>query len=516
MHLARTEHIRQADARMADRYAYPTLLLMEAAGRGIASRLLKQYADATHYCILCGTGNNGGDGLVAARYLHRGGKNVWVLLVGEPEKLTPDAAVQWRIVNQLGVRCTVFTPDQTDAFATASAYDNTVLLDALVGVGFTPPLREPAAALVERLRLLAPRTVAIDMPSGLEAHTGRVLSTPIVAERTYSLQLPKLCHYVTPAANFCGTVEVLDVGVYPEVLNELSLTDTLVDAPLVRTAQHPRAPDAHKGTYGHVLVAGGSLGKAGAIALSAQATLEVGAGLCTAFIPASILLALQATFPPVMCIAAGNEHQPHLTGDFAALFIEALAGKAAVAIGPGLANVPDTADFLRAVLPVISKAQLPLVLDADALNILADDDSLWQYLGAHTVLTPHPGEMARLVKSSSTSVQQGRLEAATALASQRGVTVVLKGAGTITALADGRTYVNSTGNPGMATGGSGDVLTGIIGGLLAQGHAPAQAAWLGVYIHGRAGDRVAARIGHEGVTATRILRAVARAASAPY
>lgn len=516
MYIAGAEHIKQADTAMLQQYAVPTLLLMETAGRKTAEHLLNKFTAVTHYYVLAGAGNNGGDGMVAARYLHAAGKTVWVMLVGDDKKLSPDAAINWAICQKAGIRCTVYAPGAEEAFAAGAAYPHALLLDALLGVGFSPPLRDPLPGILEKIRLLGVRVVAIDLPSGLEAHTGRVSATPIPALLTLTFAFPKICHYVTPAANFCGEVEVVDIGIYPELIKSLKLRDQIVTQTLVRQAFLPRAEnaaahDSHKGTYGHVLVAGGSLGKAGAIALCGEAALEVGAGLSTAFIPGSILQALQAAFPPVMCVPTGGEKEPHLLHANAADFETALAGKAAVALGPGLSNVPDTAAFMRAVLPMIASQQLPLVLDADALNILSDHDDLWKLLPAATVLTPHPGEMARLLHTTNTAIQQSRIESARKLATERSVVVVLKGAGTITALPTGACYINRTGNPGMATAGTGDVLTGAIAGLLAQGMAPAEAAFVGVYVHGRAGDLVARRIGQEGVTATRLLRTLSRA-----
>jgi NAD(P)H-hydrate epimerase len=504
MFITNAAQIREIDRVMMEEYAFAPLLLMETAGRKAADKIGRLYENVSQFLILCGAANNGGDGLVVARYLHQMGRKVWVLFSHSPQTFRGDTLINFEIVMHAGIRHSSFgetEPKEIEAFLK----EGTIIIDALVGTGLRSELREPAFSMIAYFKQINNGVVALDMPSGLLADTGAVLTPPLRCEHTLTFQLPKFCHYVTPAANFCGKVHVIDIGIYPHIPDRLGIKSHLLTDELIAGWYRPRDKDSHKGSYGHVLLAGGSRGKAGAIALSAQSANMIGAGLCTAYIPGSAVSAFHRTTLENMSVAYGKENVPYLNGTAADVFLSYLADKNAVVIGPGLGHTQDTADFFANVLPHI---QLPLILDADALNLLADDASLWDNLPAQTILTPHPGEMARLIGADSRQVQARRLESALQLAVERKVIVVLKGAGTLIALPDGTLYVCQEGNPGMATAGSGDVLAGAIAGLVAQGYSPAQSAAMGVYIHARAGDRIARIDGVEGVVASKLMRAL--------
>jgi NAD(P)H-hydrate epimerase len=302
---------------------------------------------------------------------------------------------------------------------------------------------------------------------------------------------------------------VLDIGILPQAVQQAGIKHRLMDDELMREWHKTRPADSHKGTYGHVLLAGGSKGMSGAIALATTGAVEIGAGLCTAFIPGAITCAFNRSTLESMSVPYGTERTHHLNATSAEVMAAYLEGKNTAAIGPGLGLTDETREFLPAILAKLPD-HFPLVLDADALNILAEQPELWKHLGPKTVLTPHPGEMARLMGLQTPEVQQHRLELALELAKRRSVVVVLKGAGTLVTSPDGSAYICAAGNPGMATGGAGDVLTGAIAGLLAQGYKPIRAAAMGVYLHATTGDRLEQLYGQEGVTALKLARNLGR------
>lgn len=508
--LATAEQLRRADQLTCERLALPSLLLMEAAGRSSAEFLLKEYAHVQRFVILCGSGNNGGDGLVVARYLHRAGKDVWVIVAGDIEKFPSDAASNFKIIDRMGVRWSLYDGTLWPELQ-KHLREGTVVVDALIGTGGSGKLRPPVLDVVERLRGLPLPVVALDIPSGLNADSGVVESLPLTAQHTLTYGLGKAGLYVTPASAYCGQVHVIDVGLDARVVGDMRITTELIDQGWVKQVHLPRNAISHKGSFGHVLVVGGSRGKGGAAALAGQAVLEMGGGLATAVVPGAAASAFHRRSLETMSAPYGTERTGELDAEAVPLAVSQLVGKAAVVIGPGLGASAHTRAFMQGLLP---KVEVPLVLDADALNVLADSPDLWSAVPPLSILTPHPGEMARLVQQSGQQVQARRLELAQQLAKDRNMIVVLKGAGTVVAHPDRRVLVNATGNAGMATAGAGDVLAGAIGGLIAQGYEPLVAAGLGVHLHGRAGDFAAAQYGQEGVTASKVNRSLGAALKA--
>lgn len=485
MQLATSAQMRLADETQITRFATPGLLLMEHAGIAATAHILRQFPQVHTAMVLVGPGNNGGDGLVVARLLRRAGWQVQVLLAFPAERFVGDAKTMWQMVALMDIPCIVWHPACELPLPSPAESDeaNTILIDALLGTGINSPLRGPIAEMIAAFRQSPLPVVALDMPSGLDASTGRLLNTPLRTVLTVTFQVPKVCHAVFPAADYCGEVVVADIGIGQAALAAAEMRYTRADADWAKLQLQPRARDTHKGTYGHLLIAAGSQAMSGAAALAAMGAVHSGVGLCTVLTAEAARPVVLGHLPEAMCLAAGG----HFLQDMAAI-PAALAGKKAVAVGMGIGQQPETAQWLEALLRALQADPRPLVLDADALNLLAINSNWWKLLPPETVLTPHPGEFARLFPHAP----DGRLEAALALAAAWQVVVVLKGAGTITAAPDGRAWVNTTGNPGMATGGSGDVLAGCIGALLAQGYPAAEAAALGVWLHGRAGDRCAA------------------------
>lgn len=481
---------RRADEIMQLEYGYLGILLMETAGRRAAHLIRKLYPTHQRFVVVAGGGNNGGDGLVIARYLRRYGKELFILLTKPPEKLTALARIQYDILTRFGLTCHVLAPDTLRKLQVFCEEETQpVLIDALVGVGLDQPLREPYSSLIEFLRGLHLPTVAIDLPSGLSADTGAVWTEPLRCEHTITFQTAKLCHLVTPAASYCGKVHVVDIGVYPEVIERIGTRTFWVTEKSVRAFLPPRPPEAHKGTFGHALIVGGSRGKGGAPALATVAALRAGAGLASAVVPGSAAPSFHRKTLSGMSLPYGDLAVPYLN-EVAALWARThLPGKTAVGLGPGLGNTPETQAFLREFLPQV---QVPCVVDADALNALASVEALWERVPKNTIITPHPGEAARLLGLSTDQVQARRMESALRLAEKRKVIVLLKGANPLVATPRGEVFLFQLMEPALATAGTGDVLTGLITGLLAQGLSPLRAVLLAIMAHG-IGARLALR-----------------------
>jgi NAD(P)H-hydrate epimerase len=508
MQVLSAAEMQACDRATTEQFQFPSLALMRNAAAAVAEFARQQFPLAQRVTVLCGTGNNGGDGMMAARLLSDAGLKVITLLLGDPDKLRGDAAVAWSELNNPkhgDVRVVVH--DTRGVFDHDDAFRTDLIVDALFGAGFRPPLPPLALAALESLQripatVLAP-ILAIDLPSGWPAEeTSAAPSNKVFpADAVITFTAPKPVHvFAQLTRRWDQPVVVAPIGSPDEAIrSQLNLDWAGSSLELV---QRPRATAANKGNFGHVLVMGGSFGsaggKAGAPAMTSLAALRAGAGLVTAAVPAPALPVVSSFAAELMTwpLAATAEGQ-FAAENLDAKHIDALTeGKTVLAIGPGMGQSAETAKFTFAVL---SATKIPTVIDADALNILASDTTRLAELamGRTLVLTPHPGEMARLMGSTVAEVQADRLNTARSFATRMGVTLVLKGARTLIAHPDGRVAVNTSGNPGMAKGGSGDLLTGIIAGLLAQyPHDPALAVEAAVYLHGLAAD-LAVREGDE-------------------
>ena len=506
------------DRATTERFGIPSIQLMRTASTAVAAFAREQFPNARRVTVLCGKGNNGGDGMMAARLLADAGLEVTTLLLGAPEKLTGDSAIAWSQLNSPR-RGQIHVVTNAKSLAEHSDALNTdLIVDALLGTGFKPPLKGLALDVLEWLRGGQAPVLAVDLPSGWPAdETSATVAGPAFpADAVITFTAPKPAHvFVQLTRRWDQPVVVAPIG-SPEAAIVSALELDWAGSSLA-LAQAQRASAANKGNFGHVLVVGGTFGaaggKAGAPAMAALAALRVGAGLVTAAVPAPAVPVVASFAPELMTwpLAATREGQIAAKNLEARRLGELIAGKTVLAIGPGLGQGPETARF---VLGLLNATKIPAVIDADALNILAAKPALLKKLakGRTLVLTPHPGEMARLAGITVAEVQANRLETARNFAQRVGVTLVLKGARTLIAHPDGRVAVNTSGNPGMAKGGSGDVLTGLIAGLLAQyPHDSAQAVEAAVYLHGLAAD-LAVREGNEHtLLATDSLAQLARA-----
>lgn len=477
----------------------PSLVLMENAAVGLADAVGEAFPAVSEVVLFCGPGGNGGDGLALARQLATRGYRTTSYLVLGGRELHGDVATQLAVVRGLGLALFELASEEDLAAAFLAARGSELIVDALFGVGLTRPLTGLEARLVTGLSRLGVPRLAVDLPSGLAGDPSTPIGPCFVADLTVTFGTPKPAHVLFPAAAAVGRLVVADLGVPPGLADELDEPGgrgywTTADeaAALVM----PRALDGHKGTYGHLLVVAGGPGKAGAAVLAARAAVRGGAGLVSVGVPAPLLPVVDAGSLESMTVALAADGAGGVGPGVAAEVLALAAGKQAVMLGPGLGATAGD-EIRTAVLGL----DLPLVLDADGLNAFAGRLDELAARRAPTILTPHPGELARLLGIPTSEVAADRLAAARAAARQSGALVVAKGAGTLVVTPEGDYHVNSTGNPGLASGGSGDVLAGLLGALLAQGYEPLAAAVLGTFWHGLAADRLAARVGGPAIPA---------------
>jgi hydroxyethylthiazole kinase-like uncharacterized protein yjeF len=485
MKILNAEEMRATDRVTAEVYGATTLELMEHAGQAVARLVLREYPDKRRITVLCGKGNNGGDGFVAARMLAEAGCEVAVLLLGTPEDLKGDARTMYE---RMGLEAVKAPTEEMLAEPAVGLFIDAaeLLIDAVVGTGFKPPLRGVAAALGQRIEALSTPVVAVDLPSGWDADAREyAVEGAYRADAVVTFTAPKLAHVSGDLVRSATKpIVVARIGSPEEAI--VSSTGLSWAGSSKQMTEQPRPSESNKGKYGHVLVIGGSRGKTGAPSMASLAALRTGAGLVTAAVAESSLSTVALTTPELMTAALKETS----AGDIARSNLESLeallARKTVLAVGPGMGQAEETASFL---LGLLERTEIPMVLDADGLNILAAHlDVLKRRKGA-TVLTPHPGEMARLTGKSIAEVQADRDGIAREFAQRHSVTLVLKGWRTLIAHPDGAMAVNTTGNPGMAKGGSGDILTGIVAAMVAQyPDRLADAVNAAVYVHGLAAD----------------------------
>lgn len=494
--------MRAIDRRATEEYAIPSLLLMENAALRVvdAAEAMLATSGGRRVQVVAGKGNNGGDGLAAARHLHQRGFKVHVTLVADPDAVEGDARLNLEICHRVGVPLEV-APPAPIGFGTPPS---DLIIDALLGTGVRGAPTGPIAEAIDAINRCPAPVLAVDLPSGLDADTGAVPGACVRARRTVTFALPKRGLLVYPGRGFAGEIEVADIGIPRPLLEDPALDCEWITPALVRARLPARPPDAHKGTFGRVFLLAGSAGLTGAATLCSEAALRVGAGLVTLGIPRSLNVILEQKLTEAMTLPLPEtETQAHTIAAWDAI-AERIATSDAVALGPGIGRHPKTAEL---VLRVLRERRGPTVVDADGLNALASVEGAGRPWAApeQVVLTPHPGEMARLLGTNPSAVESNRLATAAKAARDFGCVVVLKGAGTIVAAPDGRLFIDPAATPALATGGTGDVLTGVIAGLIAQGLSPLDAAVSGVHVHGRAGEHLARKVGDAGSLAGDLL-----------
>ena len=507
MKIVTAAEMREIDRLTGERFGVPSLTLMENAGAAVAAFVLSQYPAAESVGVICGKGNNGGDGFVVARKLHEAGQEVRVLLLAERSELRGDAAEMFTRLPMPAVG--VSKNDHLKTEAARAVFDADVLIDGILGTGFRPPVSGLYAEAIAAMNASSAPVVAVDIPSGADADVmGEQVGAVARADAIVTFTAPRPAHVfgmLTP-----GPTVVAPIG-SPDEAVVSSLQLNLITAGAVAPLIGPRPAASNKGSFGHVLVLGGSTGKAGAAAMAGMAALRAGAGLSTVATAKSVLATVASFHAELMTepleeTEAGSIALASLQKGRLDVLVKA---KTVLAVGPGISRHPETAEFVRS---VVKKYKVPIVLDADGLNAFEGRAAELKSREGTLVITPHPGEMARLAGSTIPAVQHDRLNVARTFAREHGLIVVLKGHRTVIAQPDGTVWVNTTGNPGMATGGTGDILTGMVAGLMAQNpDRIAEAVIAAVHLHGLAGDVARESMGEHSMVATDLLKALPEA-----
>ncbi len=492
MKLVTREIVREIDRTSIEEFGIPGLVLMENAGRAVAKVMLQKFPEAKKIAIFAGGGNNGGDGFVLARHLLGEGLDVTTYILSNRKKYRGDSFTNLQALTKIGARVI----ELKDIFSEYQQSD--LIIDALFGTGLDRQVEGFYREVIEFINSQPVPHVSVDLPSGLDANTGFPLGISVKADVTVTFVLPKLGLAIYPGLEYAGKVYVVDITT-PKFL-EKDIPYELVTYDTVRKVLKPRHPDTHKGTFGHLIVLAGSPGKTGAAALVALGALRVGTGLVTVGVPNSLNPIMEQKLTEAM-----TEPLPETEGGvFGKVAIEAALRlmserKNALAIGPGITTGEDTAQFLYEIL---RKSSVPIVLDADGITLIARNLNILKEVKVPIILTPHPGEMSRLIGRTSDDVQKNRVGVARDFSTMYNAYTVLKGARTVISTPEGSVFINPTGNPAMASGGMGDVLNGVIAGFLAQGYKPSDACILGVFSHGLAGDMESKKKGQAGIIAS--------------
>ncbi|MDA8424175.1 MAG: NAD(P)H-hydrate dehydratase [Nitrospiraceae bacterium] len=507
MKIATAQQVKNIDRRAIREFGIPGPVLMENAASAVMAEMDKFFdgLSGVRVGIICGKGNNGGDGLALARRLSIRGTAVRVALLAPFSSVSGEAKVNLAVLRKMDVD---IKQSASLRYLAEIVLWADILVDAMLGVGLSSPLKGLYAQAVDMINASGRPVVAVDIPTGIDADSGAVMGTAIKADLTVTMALLKRGLVLFPGAGHAGAVRVADIGIPSEVIEKEKINIRVLNRESLLGIMGRRETDAHKGDFGHLLVVAGSLGKAGAAVMTAKGALRAGAGLVSVATPAGLVPIVQQQVFESMCIPSAESIDGTIGIGAENELIKAAMKMSACAIGPGLSTHYET---VRMVRNFVQQVTVPVVIDADGLNALAGSLDVLRKAQVPVIMTPHPGEMARLLGISTADVQKDRLGMASSFAAKYKVTLVLKGAGTVVATPDGRRYVNSTGNPGMATGGTGDVLTGMIGSLLAQGYSSLQSACLGVYLHGRAGDLAAQEKGEASMIAGDLIEKIPEA-----
>lgn len=510
MKVVTAEEMRQIDRKTIE-LGIPGHVLMERAGCAVA-RKIREIFEKKKTVIIAGGGNNGGDGIVVGRELFNAGWNVKVFLLIREDKLSPDCRNQLRIVRKVGVPVEFRLVSEADLHGA-------IVVDALLGTGLNKSVEGQMAEVIGFLNRSGVPVVSVDIPSGISSDNGQVMGVAVRADYTVTFGLPKRGHLLYPGAEYTGELIVENIGFPEEFLTSDEIKVEIPDAEWLRSLLPRRPRYSHKGDYGHVLIVAGSRGKTGAALMAAKACMRSGAGLVTIGVPESLMELFQMRVTEEMTLPLPDRGDGTLSSKAWKEILDFLSKKADVlCLGPGIGVSGDTE---RLIMDILGSLNSPAVIDADAINSIPDL-RLLKECKAPLILTPHPGEMLRLINKRGllslgstvallSDIEKDRIEVARSFSEETGVFLVLKGVPTVTAAPDGRAYINPTGNPGMSSAGAGDVLTGMIGALLGQGLEPLKSATLGVYLHGLSGDIAAGSKGEPSLIASDIIEAIPEA-----
>jgi NAD(P)H-hydrate epimerase len=499
MKIVSGETMQSLDRRTIEEFHIPGLVLMENAGRACVDTIISRYgcAPGKVALIFAGKGNNGGDGYVIARLLSDQGWTTEVYILAREDEIGGDAAVNLARLKNATV---YFCPGKGELARFSERFSKaSVLVDALLGTGLKSRVKEVFQDAINLINNAGPPVLAVDIPSGIDAGSGRILGDSVCADVTVTFAAAKFGNILFPGAEATGVLCVADIGIPKEVLDTASGGEFL-DHATAGALLRKRSRQSHKGSFGHCLIIAGSTGKTGAAAMAANSAVRGGAGLVTVTGPASLNTIMEIKTTEAMTFPLPDQDKGFIGEAAHEELATLLEGKSALAIGPGLGTHPETSALVRR---LVRETMLPVVVDADGLNALAEDVSvLLQRRTAHVIVTPHPGEMARLTGLTVAEIEADRLGVTTDFSRKYGVYVLLKGARSVIATPEGSIAINGSGNPGMASGGMGDVLTGLMVALLSQHYDPYTACRLGAFLHGFAADLAVAEKGETGLSAT--------------
>jgi NAD(P)H-hydrate epimerase len=496
--------MREMDRITIEELGIPGAVLMENAARGATRIFLDHFAPPrnSRLLVLCGRGNNGGDGYVMARYLKEAGYPVTVIALSELNKVSGDALINLQVIRRMQLEILEAFDSKKWVKGRRVMSNCDFIIDGIFGTGLNSPVKGFYGKVIEDVNSSGKPVMAIDIPSGLNADTGQIMGVAIKAELTVTFGFPKLGHLIFPGADLVGRLARIDIGIPGSVADQVPTSSIMIEPDHFSLLFNIDTQDIHKGNRGHLLVLAGSTGKTGAATLAALAALRAGAGLVTLGVPRGLNPIFETKLTEAMTVPLPETSDGTLSLEAEEEITRLMDEKTALAIGPGLSTNAETTTLVR---NVVSNCQLPAVIDADGLNALSGDPNSLASCKESTILTPHPGEMARLTGVKPSDIQRDRVGTAIQFVKDYKCHLVLKGARTLIAEPDGKIHVNPTGNPALSSGGAGDVLTGLIGGFLARGWSPAKAAIAGVYLHGIAADSLAQDMGQAGILAGELL-----------
>lgn len=487
------EKMQQADNITINDYGVPSIVLMENAALSVLNVIENEFRKINKIAILCGKGNNGGDGLALARHLYNRNYEVQIYLFSKPNELKGDPKINYNICKKMGIPVKNVVNEKNFLEVFPELFEFPLIVDALFGTGLSKPLEGFWENVINAVNSIPSTKVSIDIPSGLDSSTSKVIGPAIIADLTVTFGAYKIAHIFPPSSNYCGKVIMCDIGIPKELLFDLAKI-FLTRKGFIASILPKRKPDSHKGNFGHILIIAGSKEKPGALSMAALGALRCGAGLVTCASVEDALKVLHNHTYEAMGLILDKTPSGTIALSSIHKVLKASEDKDAIVLGPGLSQEEETQEFIRR---VVLGTSTPLVLDADGLNAFSKKLEILKGRQGETVLTPHPGELSRLINITTEEILKDRLKYVEEAAKISNSCVVLKGHMSLTAQKDGKIWVNLTGNPGMATGGMGDVLSGMIGAFLGQKIKTELAAVLGVYLHGLAGDLAAKKKGEE-------------------
>ena len=504
MKILNSKEMKKIDSITINDIGIPGCVLMENAGIQIFRTIREKFKELEKekITILAGPGNNGGDGLVVARHLFNHDIIPKIYLLSRKEKVKGDAAINLKIAENIGLKIIEVDSEESWNSLRENIFKSTLIIDAIFGTGLKKPAEGLYKKIIEDINKTKAFKIAVDIPSGLSSDTYQLIGPAVKANLTITLGAPKIAHVFPPAEEYIGELKIAEISIPSFLFDDENLKLELIEKKSIISCFKPRRKDTHKGTYGHLFILAGSLGKTGAAVMAGRAALKTGAGLVTIGTPESCLPIVARSMMELMTEPLDETKEKTLSEEALDKILSLLKDKDALLIGPGITTNPSAS---RLIFSLLEKINIPTIIDADGLNILSANPEILKYKKNKIALTPHPGEFARMLKKTTKEILKNKIELARDFAINYNVYLILKGYRTLVATPEGKVYVNPTGNPGMATAGSGDVLSGILGGLVVQEKGFQDSLLAGVYVHGLSGDLACQKIGEKSLIAGNII-----------